>query len=97
MRDRRLEKTGDVFDYTPHPKRAKRRSFRGNTLRIFSAENDADACRSFAAVEWYYSDRLLERVIGCSAYTRRDYGHFGISADGDEESERLLRAIWTRQ
>jgi hypothetical protein len=26
---------------------------------LFRAENDADACRSFAAVEWHYSDRLL--------------------------------------
>jgi hypothetical protein len=26
---------------------------------LFRAENDADACRSFAAVEWYDSDRVL--------------------------------------
>jgi hypothetical protein len=36
-----------------------RRRIRWNTLRIFRAENDADVCRSFAAVEWHYSDRLL--------------------------------------
>ena len=28
---------------------------------LFRAENDADAGRSFAAVEWHYSDRLLAR------------------------------------
>src|SRR5687767_11682529 len=27
---------------------------------LFWAENDADACRSFFAVEWYYLDRLLD-------------------------------------
>jgi hypothetical protein len=26
---------------------------------LFRAENDPDACRSFAAVEWHYLDRLL--------------------------------------
>ncbi len=26
---------------------------------FFGAENDPDGCRSFAAAEWYYSDRLL--------------------------------------
>jgi hypothetical protein len=26
---------------------------------LFRAESDADVCRSFAAVEWHYSDRLL--------------------------------------
>ena len=45
MRGRRLEKTGGVFA-------GIRRGF-------FRAENDADARRSFAAVEWHYSDRLL--------------------------------------
>src|SRR5690348_2711774 len=39
--------------------RKNRRRIRWNTLRIFSAENDEDAARSFAAVEWNYSDRLL--------------------------------------
>jgi hypothetical protein len=43
MRGRRLEKTGGVFA-------GIRRGF-------FRAENDADACRSFAAVEWHDSDR----------------------------------------
>src|SRR5688500_9781118 len=28
---------------------------------LFRAENNADACRSFAAVEWHYSDRRLWR------------------------------------
>jgi hypothetical protein len=31
---------------------------------LFRAENDADACRSFAAVEWHYSDRLLAEDNG---------------------------------
>jgi hypothetical protein len=29
---------------------------------LFRAENNPDACRSFAAVEWHYSDRLLEEA-----------------------------------
>ncbi len=45
MLGRRLEKTGGVFA-------GIRRGF-------FRAENDADACRSFAAVERHHSDRLL--------------------------------------
>ena len=45
MQDRRLEKPGGVFA-------GIRRGF-------FRAENEADAGRSFAAVEWHYSDRLL--------------------------------------
>ena len=36
-----------------------RRRIRWNTLRIFRAENYADTLRSFVAVEWHYSDRLL--------------------------------------
>ena len=36
---------------------ARRRDVRRPGL--FRAENDADACRSFAAVEWHYPDRLL--------------------------------------
>ena len=43
--NRRLQETGGVFS-------AIRRGFLG-------AENDPDAGRSFAAVEWHYSDRLL--------------------------------------
>ena len=42
--------------------RKNRRRIRWNTLRIFRAEHDADACRSFAAVEWHYLDRLLELI-----------------------------------
>ena len=49
MRGRRLVKTGGVFA-----------GIRGG---FFRAENDADVSRSFAAVEWYYSDRLLDRRI----------------------------------
>ncbi len=45
MQGGRLEKTGGVFA-----------EIRGG---FFRAENDADACRSFAAVEWHDSDRLL--------------------------------------
>lgn len=40
-------------------RRKNRRRIRWNTLRIFCAENDADACSSFAAAEWHDSDRLL--------------------------------------
>jgi hypothetical protein len=35
---------------------------------LFRSEDDADACRSFAAVEWHDSDKLLVRVVGCSPY-----------------------------
>jgi len=49
MRGRRLEKTGGVVA-----------GIRGE---FFRAENDADACRSFAAVEWHYSDRLRGPAI----------------------------------
>jgi hypothetical protein len=42
--------------------RENRRRIRWNTLRIFRAENDADGCGSFAAVEWSMSDRLLARM-----------------------------------
>jgi hypothetical protein len=41
---------------------------------LFRAENDADACRSFAAVEWHYSDRLLARFYGSG----RSNGKIGI-------------------
>ena len=45
MRGRRLEKTGSEFA--------------GIRCGFFGAENDADSCGSFAAVEWHDSDRLL--------------------------------------
>ena len=48
MSGARLEKTGGVFA-----------GIRGG---FFRAENDADASRSFAAVEWYDLDRLLGPV-----------------------------------
>lgn len=67
MRGHRLEKPGGVF--------AEIR--RG----VFRAENDADACRSFAAVEWHYSERLL----GSEIYT-----------EGGGLVARLLRSIRTR-
>src|SRR5687768_6210748 len=41
--------------------RKNRKRIRWNTLRICRAENDPDACRLFAAVEWHDSDRLLRR------------------------------------
>jgi hypothetical protein len=45
MRGRRLEKSSTYsLEYVED---------------FFRAENDADACRSFAVVEWHYSDRLL--------------------------------------
>ena len=48
MQGRRFQEIGGVFS-------AIRRGSLG-------AENDADAGRSFAAVEWHYSDRLLARI-----------------------------------
>ena len=45
MSGARLEKTRGVFA--------------GICRGFFRAENDADASRSFAAVEWHYSERLL--------------------------------------
>jgi hypothetical protein len=48
-------------DARPQALKKNRRRIRWNTLRIFRAENDADARRSFAAVEWHYSDRLLAK------------------------------------
>ena len=45
MSGARLEQTGGAFA-----------GIRGG---FFGAENDADACGSFAAVEWHDSDRLL--------------------------------------
>ena len=49
MRGRRLKKN--------------RRRIRWNTLKIFRAEDEADTSRSFAAVDWYDSDRLLGRCF----------------------------------
>jgi hypothetical protein len=57
MRGRNLEKEVPA-DARPQDRKHRRR-IPWNTLRIFSAENDADAGRSFAAVESNYSDRLL--------------------------------------
>jgi hypothetical protein len=48
---------------------------------VFRAENDADACRSFAAVEWHYSERLL----GSEIYT-----------EGRALVARLLGSVLTR-
>jgi hypothetical protein len=39
--------------------RKNRRRIRWNTLRIVSGRERRRCCRSFSAVEWYYSDRLL--------------------------------------
>ena len=49
MRDRRHEKSGGVFA--------------GIRRGLFRAKNDADTGSSFAAAEWYYSDRLLAHII----------------------------------
>ncbi len=38
------------------------RPIRWNTLRILRAEHNADASRSFVAVEWHDSDRLLGTI-----------------------------------
>ncbi len=35
------------------------RSFPREYVKIFQAEKDAAVCRSFAAVEWHSSDRVL--------------------------------------
>jgi hypothetical protein len=67
MSGARLEKPGGVF--------AEIR--RG----VFRAENDADVCRSFAAVEWHYSERLL----GSEIYT-----------EGRALVARLLGSVLTR-
>jgi|CXWK01.1.fsa_nt_gi hypothetical protein len=48
MRDRRHEKSGGVFA--------------GIRRGLFRAKNDADTGSSFAAAEWYYSDRLLRWI-----------------------------------
>jgi len=45
MSGARLGKTGGVFA--------------GIRWGFFRTENEADACRSFAAEAWHYSDRLL--------------------------------------
>ena len=58
MQGRRLQETGGVFPEI-------RRGFLG-------AENDPDAVRSFAAVEWHYSDRLLARMIHGGFYYTAD-------------------------
>jgi hypothetical protein len=47
------------------------RHIRWNTWRVFRAENDADACRSFAAAEWHGSDRLLAPKSNCQLRIRR--------------------------
>jgi hypothetical protein len=44
------------------------------------AEHDADASRSFAAVEWHYSDRLLEPC--------RDRNHSAQHSDGSGRQGR---------
>ena len=44
--------------------RKNRRRIRRNAVRIFWVENDADACGSFAAVEWHDSDKLQVRGRG---------------------------------
>ena len=57
-------KTGGVAYYTRPPKRAKDALLPEGIRRgLFRAENDADACRSFAAVERHYSDRLLTQAV----------------------------------
>ena len=68
MSGARLEKTGGVFAEI-------RRGF-------FRAENDTDTGRSFAAVEWHYSERLLGS---------------GIYTEGGGLVARLMRSIWTRE
>ena len=63
MRDRRFEKTGGVAITPAYPKRAKTRSFpREYVEHVFGLRTTQMACRSFAAVEWHYSDRYLKAV-----------------------------------
>ena len=59
-------------DARPQVWKNRRRS-RWNTLRIFWAENDADGRGSFAAVEGYYSDRLLG---GFHTILIQNFAHF---------------------
>ncbi|MCE3225008.1 MAG: hypothetical protein K0S58_3188 [Nitrospira sp.] len=60
MRGRRLEQTGSIFA-----------GIRGG---LFRAENDADCCRSCAAVEWHYSDRLLTERKKVNVFRRPHVG-----------------------
>ena len=39
--------------------RKSRKRIRWNTVGLVRSENDADVRKSFAAVEWHYSNRLL--------------------------------------
>jgi hypothetical protein len=59
MGGRRLEKPGGVFA--------------GIRWGFFQAENDADVCRSFAAVEWHYSERHLIHYPPNTRVQRRVY------------------------
>ena len=56
------KKTGGVAITPAYPSAPRRALSRGNTLSMFLGENDADVCRSFAAVEWHYLDRRLKAV-----------------------------------
>lgn len=38
--------------------------FAGSRWRIFRVAHEAEASRSFAAVNWYYSDRFLGQGVG---------------------------------
>jgi hypothetical protein len=65
MRGRRPGKTGGVFA--------------GIRSGFFRAENDADGCGSFAAVEWSMSDRLLGRGSSwreCERVAQAEQDHF---------------------
>jgi hypothetical protein len=56
--------------------------FAGIRRWLFRAENDADACRSFAPVEWHDSDRLSEQIIPYpTAYDGTLYPVMSVASD----------------
>ena len=87
MQGRRLQETGGVFSEI-------RRGFLG-------VENDADAGRSFAAVEWHYSDRLLTCIIHEGFYCNRRYEdqnslRYSFFAPGSYKGRSTSQARWRR-
>lgn len=62
-----------------------------NTLRNFWAENDVDACRSFAAVEWHDADRLLVEVCRTAGYDDRCLNGLARSKQQDHCKQTSLK------
>ena len=69
MQGRRLEKTGGVTYYTRPPQTRQEALLPEGIRWGFRAEHDADARRSFAAVEWHYSDRLLHAKVNIESHS----------------------------